>query len=55
MYYELWNLLSVYIYGADAILTSDQTLTLTVLCTAGALFVVSLPFVLVWQVTKIFR
>lgn len=50
MYYELYNLLSEHIYGLDAVLTGDQTLTLTVLATTGCVFLVSLPFILVWKV-----
>ena len=51
-YYELWNLISEFVYGADAVLTSDQQLTLTIICTLGSLFVVAIPFVLVWRVLR---
>lgn len=51
-YYELWNIISDFIYGVDAVLTSDQQLTLTIICTLGALFIVALPFVLVWRVLR---
>ena len=53
-YFQLYELLSGFLYGSDVVLTGDQTLTLTILSTAGALFVVSLPFVLVWRVIKLF-
>ena len=53
-YFELYKLLSEFLYGADAVLTGDQTLTLTILATIGALFVISLPFILVWQFIKLF-
>lgn len=53
LYPTLYALLQQYIYGADAVLTSDMTLTLTVLATAGSLFVVSLPFVLVWRIIRV--
>ena len=53
-YFELYKLLSEFLYGADAVLTGDQTLTLTILATIGALFVVALPFILVWQFIKLF-
>ena len=52
-YYELWNMISDFVYGADAVLTSDQQLTLTIICTLGALFVVALPFVLVWRALRL--
>lgn len=54
MYYELWNMLADFIYGTEAVLTSDQTLTMTILCTAGVLFVVSCPFILTWRFIKLF-
>ena len=54
MYYELFDILSDFIYGADAVLTADQNLTLTIMSTAGVVFVVSLPFVLVWRFIKLF-
>ena len=53
IYYTLYALLSDYIYGADAVLTGDMELTLTMICTAGALFVISIPFVLVWKFIKL--
>ena len=54
IYNELFLLLHTYIYGL-AELTPDMNLTLTFLATAGSLFVVALPFLLVWQVIKLFR
>ena len=53
-YYQLYDLLSGYLYGADAILTGDQTLTLTLISTLGALFLISLPFLLVWRFIRLF-
>lgn len=55
IYPQIYLLLQTYIYGADAVLTGDQTLTLTLMATAVCVFLVSLPFVLVWQVLKLFR
>lgn len=52
LYSTLYALLQQYIYGVDAVLSPDMTLTLTVLATAGSLFVVSLPFVLVWRIIR---
>ena len=54
MYYELWNILAPFIYGADAVLTGEQELTLTIICTAGVLFVVSVPFIITWRAIRIF-
>lgn len=54
MYYNLFNLLAGYIYGADAILTGDQELTLTIISTLGVLFVVCLPFLVIWRFIRMF-
>lgn len=54
IYYNLFSLLHEHIYGFSE-LTADMNLTLTLLATAGSVFVVSLPFILVWQVIKLFR
>lgn len=54
MYYQLYALLGEYLYGADAVLTGDQTLTLTLISTIGALFVIALPFLVVWRCIKVF-
>lgn len=55
IYPVIYSLLQTYIYGADAVLSGDQTLTLTFMATAACLFLVSLPFLLVWQFLKFFR
>lgn len=53
IYPEFYSLLHEYIYGLDNVLTNYQDLTLTVLATMGCLFIVGLPFVLVWRVIRI--
>lgn len=56
IFYQAYDLFSQYIYGVDAAdLSSDQTLTLTFLATLAALFLVSLPFILVIGFIKLFR
>lgn len=52
MYFSLYNLLHQYIYGLETVLTPDMELTLTIISTLGSLFVVALPFILVWKVIK---
>lgn len=52
MYYTLYSLLSQYIYGAGAVLTEEMELTLTLLSTLGSLFVVVLPFLVVYLVIR---
>lgn len=49
MYFRLYTMLQGFVYGADTVLTPDMELTLTLLSTCGSLFVVLLPFALVWR------
>lgn len=49
MYFQLYTMLQGFIYGSDTFLTADMELTLTLLSTCGSLFVVLLPFALVWR------
>lgn len=52
IYFQLYELLHMYIYGLDTVLTPDMTLTLTMLSTCGVVFLVSIPFLIV---KKFFR
>lgn len=52
LYESAYVLFHEYIYGLDAVLTADQTLTLTLLSTIAAVFVVSIPFILVFLMIK---
>lgn len=52
MYQNLYNVLLEGIYGASTALTSDMELTLTLLSTCGCVFLVSLPFLIVWKIIK---
>ena len=54
IYYQLYDLLHQYIYGAVE-LTGEQILTLTQISTIGSLFCIGLPFVVVfWILRKVF-
>ena len=53
LYHSAWNLLSDYIYGVGAELTPEMNLTLTFLSTLVSLFVVSVPFIVVWFVLRL--
>lgn len=56
IYFQAYELFLTYIYGVEAsVLTADQTLTLTILATAASVFLVVLPFVIVWNVIRLFR
>lgn len=52
IYFALYELLQMYIYGLDVTLTVDMELTLTIMATAGSVFAVSIPFVLVYGFFK---
>lgn len=54
IYQQLFQLLHTYVYGGVD-LTADMNLTLTIAATFCSLFLVSLPFILVWGILKIFR
>lgn len=47
IYFQLYELLHMYIYGLETVLTPDMTLTLTMMATAGSVFVVAIPFIIV--------
>lgn len=53
MYYDIYNLLLQHIYGNPEILTADMNLVLTLCATIGSLFVISVPFMIVWKVIKV--
>ena len=44
MYFELYQILSDFIYGAGVELSGYMDMTLTVLSTIGVLFVFAIPF-----------
>lgn len=52
MYLEIYNLIESYIYGG-VIAGSYQELVCTMVATAGCLFLVALPFILVVNIIKI--
>lgn len=51
IYQSIYELIQTYIYGGIE-LTGEMALTATTLSTCGAIFVLSLPFVLVWRVIR---
>lgn len=57
IYFSIYELLQTYIYGVEAaLLTSDQTLVLTLLSTAACIFCIALPFLpALWLVSRFFR
>ena len=52
MYFDLYNMLSDFFYGAGTELTGYMDMTLTVLSTIGILVVFAVPFAVVWYGIK---
>ena len=50
LYYSAYELLQEAFYGADVELTDAQDMTLTMMATLAALFVIVVPFIVVWFV-----
>lgn len=48
IYQGLFDLIQTYIYGGVE-LTADMNLVCTLLATAGSIFCIALPFVVVWK------
>lgn len=53
LYYDAFDLFREYLYDPDFDLTAEQNMVLTVLATVAILFVVALPFLLVWLVIRL--
>lgn len=50
IYQNLYDLIVQYVYGGN--LPVDGELIATLIATAGSLFVVAIPFILVWRVIR---
>lgn len=53
MYFQLYQMLADFFYGAGTELTGYMDMTLTVLSTIGILFIFAVPFVVVWYCIKL--
>lgn len=54
MYQGLYDIIMNHVYGGVPVITSDMELVATLVATFGSLFLVSLPFLLLWKVVKFF-
>lgn len=52
-YYDIFDQFSYFFYGNDAILTAEQNMVLTILSTTAVLFVVIVPFLVVFFVIRL--
>ena len=48
LYYQAFDMFAGFFYGEDAVLTGEQNLVLTALSTTAVLFVICVPFLIVW-------
>lgn len=53
IYLTLYDLLTTYIFGGQVVAQSNQELICILVATAGTLFLIALPFILVWRVCKL--
>lgn len=53
-FYQAFDIFADYIYGEGAELTAEQNMVLTILATVAVLFVVIVPFLIVYFVIKMF-
>lgn len=53
IYESLYNLLEEFVFGGEIVAQSVQDLTATLLSTCGTIFVVALPFIVVFFALKL--
>lgn len=51
IYQNIFDLIHQYIYGGVE-LTADMNLVTTLIATAGCIFIIAIPFLLVWKVIE---
>ncbi len=54
VYYQAFDMFSDFIYGDGVVLTSEQNMVLTILATTAVLFVVVVPFLILFFVLRLF-
>lgn len=52
IYQSLYDLLNEFVFGNAIVAGSHQDLVATLISTCGVVFLVSLPFLLVWKVIR---
>ena len=55
MYYQAFDMFADFFYGDGAELTGEQNMVLTILATTAVLFVVVVPFLILFFVLSFFR
>lgn len=54
IYQALYDLINSYVFGGGIVAGSVQELATVLISLAGCLFLVALPFILVWKIIKLF-
>ena len=54
MYQNLYDLIMSHVYGGVVSVTPDMELVATLIATTGCIFLISLPFLLVWRFIRLF-
>lgn len=54
IYQALYDLIDTYIYGGSVVADTYQDLVCIILATCGCLFMVALPFVIIWRIVRVF-
>ncbi len=55
MYYQAFDMFADFLYGEGMELTGEQNMVLTILATTAVLFVVVVPFLILFFVLRLFR
>lgn len=52
IYQNFMDLLNTYVFGGTMVAGSNQELIATLVATCGTLFIISVPFMIVWKFIK---
>lgn len=53
VYQSLYDLISTYIFGGNIVANSYQELVTILISTCGCIFLISIPFLIVWKIIKV--
>lgn len=54
IFQQFYNLLNDYIFGSTVVVGTYEDLVCIIVSTIGCLFLVALPFVVVWRIIRVF-
>lgn len=53
MYQSIYDLIMTHVYSGVPQITGDMTLTATVIATCACVFLIALPFILLWGAVRV--